>query len=197
MKLLPVAAVTLTLAAGCGGYVPPAPAGELPAGVAATGYHREAFGSGWADLNGDGCDTRDEVLAEWAVTLTLDQDGCAAEVTITDPYTLAPVTGRGNIDVDHVVSLADAWRSGASAWAAEERERFANDPTNLLPTADEVNAAKGDRGPDRWRPPARSGWCWYGTIYRHVKDTYELRITTAQAAAVGELTAGCQWAPRP
>jgi len=155
-------------------------------------YTRAAFGGGWADLElPRGCDTREEVLARDAATATYGRDGCVATVAIIDPYTGLPVSGRANIDIDHVVALADAWRSGAFAWTDEQRRLFANDKSNLLATADEVNVAKSDRGPDRWRPPSRAGWCVYAGTYARTKDTYQLAVTAAQRAAVAELTSVC------
>ena len=159
--------------------------------MGAGGYTRAAFGDGWADLDRDGCNTREEVLARDAVIATFGPNGCIDIVSITDPYTGLDVHGRTNIDVDHVVSLADAWRSGANGWTDAQRRRFANDESNLLPTADEVNSAKSDRGPDRWRPPSQAGWCGYAGTYARVKNTYRLGVTDAQLAAVADLTAGC------
>lgn len=163
-----------------------------PQTVSTGGYSRAAFGSGWADFElPRGCDTRDEVLARDAATATYGRDGCVVTVAIIDPYTDLPVSGRSNIDIDHVVSLKDAWQSGASAWTDEQRRRFANDKVNLLATADEINAAKSDRGPDRWRPPSQTGWCVYAGTYARTKNAYQLAVTDAQLAAVADLTSGC------
>jgi len=154
-------------------------------------YDRDRFGSGWTDADGDGCDTREEVLARDAVIATFGRGGCIDIVSIADPYTGLAVNGRDEIDIDHVVALGDAWRSGAWRWTDDAREAFANDEVNLLATSDDVNRAKSDRGPDRWRPPDRGGWCTYAHLYGEVKRTYRLAVTDAQTAALAELSTGC------
>ncbi len=154
-------------------------------------YDRDRFGSGWSDADGDGCDTRDEVLARDALGATVGPDGCVDHVVIIDPYTGERVDGRAEIDIDHVVSLHDAWDSGAWRWTKLERLSYANDQLNLLATSDDVNRAKSDRGPDRWRPPDRAGWCAYADLYGEVKRTYRLAVTGAQTTALAELSTGC------
>ena len=154
-------------------------------------YDRDRFGSGWIDADGDGCDTRDEVLARDALGATVGTDGCVDHVVIIDPYTGERVDGRGEIDIDHVVALGDAHRSGAWRWTDTEREGFANDEVNLLATSDDENRAKSDDGPDQWRPPDRAGWCAYAHLYGEVKRTYGLAVTGAQTAALAELSTRC------
>jgi len=155
-------------------------------------YDRDRFGSGWIDADGDRCDTRDEVLARDALGATVGPDGCVDHVVVIDPYTGERVDGRAEIDIDHVVALGDAWRSGAHAWTDDAREAFANDQLNLLATSDDVNRAKSDDVPDLWRPPDRGGWCAYGDLYGAVKRTYGLTVTGAQTAALAELSTGCR-----
>lgn len=168
----------------------PWPQSSAPAPVAGAPYDRDHFG-GWIDADGDRCDTRDEVLARDALGATVDPDGCVDHVVIVDPYTGERVDGRSEIDIDHRVSLHDAWDSGAHAWTDEQREAFANDESNLIATSDDVNRAKSDQGPDEWRPPARSGWCDYATGYRATKTAYGLAITPSQNTALAELAASC------
>ena len=198
-----VAAGLSALLAGCGvstlGAPPILPLdGATPATTETTTaltqpppYDRDRFGSGWTDADGDGCDTRDEVLARDALGATVGADGCVDHVVIIDPYTGQRVDGRAEIDIDHVVALGDAWRSGAYAWTDGERKVFANDEVNLLATSDDENRAKSDDGPDQWRPPDRAGWCAYAHLYGEVKRTYGLAVTGAQTAALAELSTGC------
>lgn len=157
-------------------------------------YGSDAFRY-WSDLDGDGCSTRDEVLAASAVEFNdTDGDGCAGTdefVAVLDPYTERTVYPRGEIDIDHVVARKDAWESGAWAWDDDQREAFANDPVNLIATDDGVNRAKSDRGPDEWQPDAHSGWCRYATAYRDTKLTYRLTITPGEVTALNELLATC------
>lgn len=50
---------------------------------------------------------------------------------------------------------ADEKKSGASEWTTNQREDFANDLDHpqLLAVTDNVNQAKGDSGPEEWKPP--------------------------------------------
>ncbi|MGH9290833.1 MAG: hypothetical protein ACRD0V_21475 [Acidimicrobiales bacterium] len=154
------------------------------------GYDRAEFGDGWADLDGDSCRTRDEILTRDSTT----PGSCPPRpgpVTIRDPYTGRIVTGRGDIDIDHVFALVDAWDSGADAWTRPRRVAFANDEQNLVATADDVNRVKGGRGPDGWRPPDPGGWCRYAGIYRDTATRWGLTLTPGQEAALAELGRGC------
>lgn len=132
-------------------------------------YRRAAFGNGWADLDGDGCRTRDEVLLD-TVDRTYPfkvqrQGRCHADMvagTWTDLYTGQPMTWTNLKDttqaqalpVDHIVSLAAAFRYGAKTWTEQNRITFANDTLNLTPTTAAINRAKADKDPADWtRPP--------------------------------------------
>lgn len=171
----------------------PAPSSDTADGGAPPNrdYDRDKFGSGWADADGDGCDTRDEILARDALAFTLGPDGCVEEVTIIGPYTGERIEGRSGIDIDHVVALCDAWESGAWRWSPEQRRAFANDPHNLLATQDNENQRKGCDGPDEWRPPVEGFWCEYATIYEESKARWKLHIVRSERFALDELLATC------
>lgn len=160
-------------------------------------YNRKVeFGSGWLDLDGDGCNTRDEVLERDAIQSSdNDGDGCVDQVVILDPYTGQKVAGRSEIDIDHVVSLYDASASGSDSWTKQQRLAFANDVRNypgvLLATSDNENASKGDRGPDRWRPNDPAQWCNYAVRYREIKLEYGLTTTPKQQAGLNDLLETC------
>lgn len=158
------------------------------------GYERDAFGSGWLDLDGDCRDTRAEVLAVQLADPTWSDDGCRVLAgTLTDPYSgrTAAVTWR-QVDVDHVVALGDAWRSGAAGWTRERREAFANDSANLLAAGASENRSKGDDGPDAWSPPtAAAGACTYAYAYVTVKARWGLTVTAAERDALAADLAGC------
>ena len=117
-------------------------------------YDRALFG-GWADADGDCRSTRHEVLAELSTgPVRWSADSCEAEHgRWIDPYTGRVHLDAGGLDVDHVVPLAYAWARGADAWDVAARDRFADDPANLVPTEARVNRSKGARGPLAWLPP--------------------------------------------
>ena len=107
-----------------------------------TGYSRAQFGAAWADVNGNGCDTRDDILRRdlSQTTVRPGTGGCViTSGRMVDPYTgtvLHYVRGHSDVDIDHVVALGDAWQMGAARWTEASREAFANDPLNLLAVYD-------------------------------------------------------------
>lgn len=168
-------------------------------------YRRAAFGRSWADLDGDGCNTRDEVLLA-TVTRTQPyqvqrQGRCQADMvagTWTDIYTgksmtwtnLKSITQAQSWPLDHIVSLAGSYRYGAKNWTQQRRIEFANDELNLTPTTATMNRTKSDADPATWTPPA-AGRCTYATRYVAVKDRYNLPIDRQEQAALQQLLRSC------
>jgi hypothetical protein len=97
------------------------------------------------------------------------------------------------LQIDHVVPLANAWRSGASTWTTEQRQDFANDLTRpqLLAVTGSVNESKGDQDPAQWKPPSRDFWCMYAQDWVQVKFHYRLTITAAEKGALTDMLATC------
>ena len=168
--------------------------------AAKTGYSRDAFGPAWADVDSNGCDTRDDVLRRdlTATTITAGSGGCeVATGTLTDPYsdTTIPFT-RGvdtstEVQIDHVVALSNAWQTGAFAWPPTTREQFANDPLNLLAVQGRLNSQKGDGDAATWLPPATRIRCAYVARQVAVKTKYRLWATPPEQAATARLLTGC------
>lgn len=160
-----------------------------------TGYDRDEFGNGWADADGDGCSTRDEVLARDLTAVELD--GCRVLAgTLLDPYggtEIAFSRGRAeDVQIDHVVALADAWQTGAQQWTAAQRSAFANDPLNLLAVDGGLNQAKGAGDAATWLPPARSYRCPYAIRQVAVKAKWGLWVTAAERAALARELGRCR-----
>jgi hypothetical protein len=165
-----------------------------------TGYDRDVFGQAWADVDRNGCDTRNDVLARdlTAATVKPGTQGCLVlSGTLADPYTattIAFVRGEGTseaVQVDHVVALSDAWQKGAQGWDLTTRTAFANDPLNLLATDGPTNAAKGDGDAATWLPPSRAFRCAYVARQVSVKARYGLWVTDAERVAVAGVLSGC------
>ncbi|MDQ3763366.1 MAG: HNH endonuclease family protein [Actinomycetota bacterium] len=170
----------------------PQPTDGLQPGQSTPGpYRREEFGNGWTQVRGN-CDTREVVLETTAGpnAVDFDGDGCADDAPFLDVYT-GLVINPNDADVDHVVSLADAWRSGAWEWTRAQRIRFANDQGNLIATLTSVNRDKGDDDPTQWAPPDPAGRCAYARIYRAAKQRWALTLTPAQDQALAGLQVGC------
>ncbi|WP_432493066.1 HNH endonuclease family protein [Kineococcus gypseus] len=160
------------------------------------GYQRTRFGESWADVDGNGCRTRDDVLRRDLEDVRLDGDGCTVlSGTLDDPYSGREIPFRrgpatsSDVQVDHVVALAAAWRTGARAWSAEERVEFANDPLELLAVDGPLNSAKGDDDASQWLPPL--GACEYVARQVAVKSAWGLWVTPAERTAMADVLAGC------
>ncbi|GAB3445310.1 hypothetical protein GCM10027570_15260 [Streptomonospora sediminis] len=157
-------------------------------------YERAEFGESWADTDGNGCPTRHDILAR-----DLRSTRTAADCTVTrgvleDPYTGERIEFSAaepmRVQVDHVVPLALAWRTGAAQWDTDRRVDFANDPANLLATDGPANQSKGDSGPGRWRPyPAFR--CTYAIAYVGVVDRYGLWLPATDRAALAGMLGTC------
>lgn len=140
-------------------------------------YDRDHF-AGWLDSDGDCVNTRHEILQAEAVEYSMNAEGCAvAAGEWFDPYTNRTFSNPRDLDVDHVVALADAWVSGAWRWADEVLDRFSNDPGNLNAIAAGENRSKSARGPATYRPTAAAGRCGYLVQYATVKIRWDLSVT--------------------
>src|SRR3982751_5596572 len=156
-----------------------------------TGYSRAAFGPAWTDDTGadgghNGCDTRNDVLRRDLADVVVKPGtrGCVVALgTLTDPYTgrtIGFVRGQRTsaaVQIDHVVTLSDAWQTGAQLLAASERTRLANDPVELLAVDGPTNEAKGDGDAATWLPPNKAFRCAYVARQIAVKRDYHLWVT--------------------
>jgi hypothetical protein len=157
------------------------------------GYDRDLF-KHWVDSDGDCQDTREEVLvAESKIPLS----GC----TVTSGewfsyYDRETWTAPGDVDIDHVVALGEAWDSGAWDWTDETRERYANDlgdPRSLVAVTDNVNQSKSDRDPAEWTP--EFSICVYVRQWTAVKLRWRLRVDPTERAALVALADNCRNKP--
>ncbi|MCX6534949.1 MAG: HNH endonuclease family protein [Actinobacteria bacterium] len=158
-----------------------------------TGYKRSLF-IHWADLNGDGCDTREEILKRDS-TSKPQVDPYRCYVVAGDwvsPYDGARLSDRGDVDIDHVVALKEAWDSGAWAWSESQRKAYANDMTDrrtLIAVTDRVNVSKSDKDPSNWMPPLRSYWCTYLGDWISVKARWGLSMDQSEFGRISNLLA--------
>ncbi|KQX66361.1 deoxyribonuclease [Angustibacter sp. Root456] len=165
-----------------------------------TGYDRARFGQAWADVDRNGCDTRNDVLRRdlTRYTLKAGTHGCLVlKGTLHDPYTgrtISFVRGQSTsiaVQVDHVVALSDAWQKGAQTWTLDQRTAFANDSLNLLAVDGPTNASKGDGDAATWLPPVKSYRCAYVARQVAVKSRYGLWVTRAEKDAMARVLARC------
>lgn len=164
-----------------------------------TGYSRSQFGPAWADVDRNGCDTRNDVLRRDLVPSVLKPGthGCVVlRGTLHDPYTgkqIAFVRGWRSdaVQIDHVVALSDAWQTGAQAWTPATRATFANDPLELLAVDGPTNERKGDGDAATWLPPNRAYRCAYVARQVTIKATYGLWLTPAERTAIATVLRTC------
>ena len=161
-------------------------------------YDRELF-EHWIDADGDGCDTREEVLiAESEGPAQVDAFGCKVVAgDWTSAYDGAVVTDPAELDADHFVPLRASWVAGAHAWDAERRKAFANDlehPEALIAVTASSNRSKGDKDPSEWRPDARAYWCTYARSWITVKLAWDLTVHGAEKDALAEMLGTCSGA---
>lgn len=164
-----------------------------------SGYSRSRFGPAWEDVDVNGCDTRNDILARdlKQVVYRAGSDCVVAKGTLRDPYTattIAFVRGKSTsskVQIDHVVALAAAWRTGAKRWRAELRLFYANDPLVLLAVDGPTNGAKGDKDADDWLPPNAGFHCRYVARQIAVKTKYELWVTQPERTKMAETLGGC------
>jgi hypothetical protein len=159
-----------------------------------TGYDRDLF-THWIDADGDGCNTRYEVLIAEATTAPNVGSGCTLSGGRWYSYfDNASWTNPADLDIDHFVPLAEAWDSGASRWTSSQRRSFANDlgdARSLAAVTDNVNQAKGDKDPAAWLPPYAAARCRYVTEWVAVKLRWRLTVDSAEKSALTSWANGC------
>lgn len=170
-------------------------------------YDREGqFGRAWLDVDDNGCDTRNDILARDLVEITYrpgTRDCVVASGVLHDPYSGQTIRFvRGNdtsnaVQIDHVVALSDAWQKGAQQWDEATRVRFGNDPLNLLAVDGPLNQQKGDGDAATWLPPNRAYRCPYVARQVAVKDAYGLWVTQAEQDAMVRVLSSCPDEPLP
>jgi hypothetical protein len=165
-----------------------------------TGYTRAQFGPAWADVDRNGCDTRNDILRRDLTRITVKpgtRNCVIASGTLADKYTgrtIAFVRGpkSGAVQIDHIVALSDAWQKGAQQLTAEQRRQLANDPLNLMAADGPTNGAKGDGDAATWMVPNKGFRCEYVARQTAVKAKYKLWMTKAEHDAVAAILNTCK-----
>lgn len=158
------------------------------------GYKRDSF-KHWIDEDADGCSTRQEVLIAEAVKKPEQGARCALTGgEWLSYYDEATVTEARKLDIDHMVPLAEAWDSGAYAWDADRRMRYANDlgaDRSLVAVSARENRQKADRDPAEWMPSAESARCTYLADWTATKLRWGLSADGKERTALLDLSADC------
>ena len=203
-----IALVLSLLVAG----VSPSQADSVPSGLtiieaqvtkgraAKTGYTRAQFGQTWADVDRNGCDTRNDILKRDLTGQVYKEKARECVVlsgTLIDPFSGETINFvRGNVSsmevqIDHVVALSNAWQTGAVKLSIKDRTAFANDPMNLLAVKGRLNSQKGDGDAATWLPPLKSFRCDYVARQIAVKIKYKLWFTAPEKEAMVRILKSC------
>lgn len=165
-----------------------------------TGYSRAQFGQTWADVNRNGCDTRNDILNRDLTSVTYKPNTHSCVVLsgiLRDPYSGTEINFlRGNktsseVQIDHVVSLSNAWQTGAFKLTIQVRTQMANDPLNLLAVKGSLNSQKSDGDAATWLPPLKSYRCAFVARQVAVKAKYGLWLTKPEKDAILRLLTPC------
>ncbi|TQK44252.1 uncharacterized protein DUF1524 [Streptomyces sp. SLBN-118] len=156
-----------------------------------SGYSRDLFPH-WITQSG-ACNTREVVLKRDGTNVVQDSSCAAVSGSWFSEYDGATWTAASDLDIDHVVPLSEAWKSGANSWTTSKRQGFANDLTRpqLIAVTDNVNQAKGDQDPAEWLPSRTSYRCMYVRMWVDVKHYYNLSVDSAEKSALQSVLNGC------
>lgn len=162
-----------------------------------TDYSRDEFGQRWRDVDRNGCDTRNDILARDLRDISANGTCTVTSGVLDDPYTATTINftrGQGTseaVQIDHVVALSDAWQKGAQQLTPERREQFANDPANLLAVDGPANMQKSDGDAATWLPKNKAFRCTYVSMQVGVKAAYGLWVTRAEKDAMRAVLTSC------
>jgi len=168
--------------------------------AAKTGYTRAQCGPAWADVDRNGCDTRNDILKRDLTSEVFKEktNGCTVlSGTLVDPFSgetinfVRGVTTSSEVQIDHSVALSNAWQTGAFKLTPEQRKAFANDPLNLLAVKGKLNSQKGDGDAATWLPPLKSYRCDYVARQIAVKIKYKLWFTAPEKEAMVRILKTC------
>ena len=165
-----------------------------------TGYTRAQFGQTWADVDRNGCDTRNDMLKRdlTEIVYKVKTRNCVVESgVLLDRYSGETINFvRGNVtsmevQIDHVVALSNAWQTGAFKLSVTQRTALANDPMNLFAVKGRLNSQKGDGDAATWLPPLKSFRCTYVAQQIAVKAKYSLWVTAPEKEAMARILSSC------
>ena len=155
-----------------------------------SGYSRDLFPH-WITQSGS-CDTREVVLKRDGTGVTVDSSCKPTAGRWYSVYDATYVNDSSGVDIDHIVPLAEAWRSGASSWTTSRRQSFANDLADpqLIAVSASSNRAKSDRDPSAWTPRAAYG-CTYAREWIGSKHAWDLTLQPAEKSALQSMLSTC------
>lgn len=169
------------------------------------GYDRDAQFPHWLDADAWGwedelpygnCDVRAAALFRDGKNVEVNENCTVIAGEWIDPYSGKVITDPASVQIDHLVPLANAYRSGASGWTVEQGRIFANAVDVVVISDSSLNQSKGDQGPESWRPPNEGAWCAYALHWVQIKSDYGLSLNSQEEHdALTEMIATCEEQP--
>ena len=168
--------------------------------AAKTGYTRDQFGPAWADVDRNGCDTRNDILKRDLTNQVFKEK--TKQCVVLSGILIDPFSGESinfvqgaktssEVQIDHTVALSNAWQTGAFKLTSDQRKAFANDPLNLQAVKGKLNSQKGDGDAATWLPPLKSYRCDYVSRQIAVKIKYKLWFTAPEKEAMIRILKTC------
>ena len=168
-------------------------------------YNRSQDYGGWMRMNTpyNRCfNVRDQVLQDESEPSAFEFKqplGSGWHCTVTsgrwkDRYTGTWQTDPKELDIDHVVPLKEAHRSGAHQWPKSKRREYANylrDPDHLLAVSATENRSKGDKDPAKYMPPNQEYHCTYLRMWVAIKRRWDLTMDEIEAAFIRARLVSC------
>jgi hypothetical protein len=156
-----------------------------------SGYSRDLFPH-WITISG-ACNTRETVLKRDGSNVVVNSSCAVTSGSWYSPYDGATWTNAADVDIDHIVPLSEAWRSGASSWTTSRRQSFANDLSHpqLIAVTDNVNQSKGDQDPSTWQPSRTAYRCTYAKMWISSKSFWGLRLQSSEKSALQTMLNTC------
>lgn len=140
--------------------------------------------------------TRTRVLIEESLTKPkLHEKGCKVlSGKWVGPFTNYRTTDPTTLQIDHLVPLAEAHRSGASNWTNKQRRQFANDMTHqhhLIAVYGPENQRKSARDLKNYLPPNKKFICEYVIAWFEIKENWQLTMDEGEYDAGMKVLKGC------
>jgi hypothetical protein len=155
-------------------------------------HWRDATNNGWPAIPNAFCDVRQAALYREGTGVTYASNCSILSGAWLDPYTAVALYAISDVDIDHVVPLAESWRTGAAGWTTAQRTTFANDKLVVVAADDGANQSKGDKGPELWKPPNQAAHCLYAKRWIVIKSKYSLTVNSSEKAALQQMLSTCQ-----
>ncbi len=149
-------------------------------------YVRELFDHSINQRTNGNWSAREQVLQRDSLVPVTLANGKIVAGQWQCPYTGQTFTSPTQIEIDHIVPLAESWICGAKYWTNKQRSEFSRDLDNLIAVSGTANQQKGRKGPDEWMPAVTTSRVWYLQRWVYSKQKYNLGMSEAEILAMAK-----------